>query len=62
MKILAVNMFDIPGRAAHAAYYRPRTSLDAGADSRMLVQLETSDGDTVIGRFDKAKAHNEAVI
>ncbi|MFN3533342.1 MAG: glycosyltransferase family 4 protein [Candidatus Brocadia sp.] len=49
MKILIVNTYDIDGGAARAAYRLHRALLEAGVDSRMLVQTKKSDDYTVIG-------------
>ena len=49
MKILIVNTADIEGGAARAAYRLHRSLLEAGVDSKMLVQSKASDDFTVIG-------------
>lgn len=49
MNVLIVNTTDIEGGAARAAYRLHRSLLEAGFDSKMLVQSKTSDDFTVIG-------------
>jgi glycosyltransferase involved in cell wall biosynthesis len=49
MKIVIVNTFDIIGGAARAAYRLHRSLVDAGVDSRMLVQQKYSNDPTVTG-------------
>jgi hypothetical protein len=48
MKILIVNTSDISGGAARAAYRLHKSLLEAGIDSKMLVQSKISDDWTVI--------------
>jgi glycosyltransferase involved in cell wall biosynthesis len=49
MKILIVNISDIQGGAARAAYRLHRALVAEGIDSRMLVQSKSSDDYTVTG-------------
>lgn len=49
MKILIINTYDVQGGAARAAYRLHQSLLDAGIDSRMLVQSKVSDDPKVIG-------------
>ncbi len=53
MKILIANTSDIEGGAARAAYRLHRSLLDAGIESKMLVQSKASDDFTVIGPVSK---------
>lgn len=53
MKVLIVNTSDIEGGAARAAYRLHRSLLDAGIESKMLVQSKASDDFTVIGPVSK---------
>ncbi|MDO8886366.1 glycosyltransferase family 4 protein [Candidatus Oleimmundimicrobium sp.] len=50
MKILIINTHDISGGAARAAYRLHQALLEAGVESRMLVQSKKSADETVIGR------------
>lgn len=53
MKVLIVNTSDIEGGAARAAYRLHCSLLEAGVDSKMLVQSKASDDFTVIGPVSK---------
>ena len=53
MKILIVNISDINGGAARAAYRLHQALLDSGTNSQMLVQGKSSDNYTVIGANSK---------
>jgi hypothetical protein len=53
MKILLVNTFDISSGAANATYRLHKALLEAGIDSRMIVQSKKSDDYTVIGHNSK---------
>jgi glycosyltransferase involved in cell wall biosynthesis len=53
VKVLIVNTSDIEGGAARAAYRLHRSLLDAGIESKMLVQSKASDDFTVIGPVSK---------
>lgn len=55
MNILIVNISDIQGGAARAAYRLHRALLAEGADSRMLVQSKASDDFTVQGPKSKVQ-------
>lgn len=55
MKILIVNTSDMGGGAARAAYRLHRALLDIGVDSKMLVQVKSSDDYTVIGPTKKVR-------
>lgn len=60
MKILIVNTFDIHGGAARAAYRLHRALVDAGIDSKMLVQQKESDDYRVVSEEGKlAKTINK---
>ena len=55
MKILIINMSDIQGGAARAAYRLHKALLESGIDSQMLVQNKSSDDYTIIGPTTKGQ-------
>ena len=55
MKILIVNISDIQGGAAKAAYRLHKALVKSGVESQMLVQNKTSDDVTVLGESNKIK-------
>jgi glycosyltransferase involved in cell wall biosynthesis len=65
MKILIVNFSDLDGGAAKAAYRLHRSLLKEGVDSKMLVEIKSSDDYTVIApesNFDKFIAKSKAIV
>ena len=55
MKVLIVNISDIQGGAARAAYRLHKALLDQNIDSQMLVQSKSSDDFTVITETSKLR-------
>ena len=55
MKVLIVNMTDIQGGAARAAYRLHKSLLDQDIDSQMLVKSKSSDDFTVITETSKLR-------
>lgn len=55
MKILIVNISDIQGGAAKAAYRLHKALVKSGVQSQMLVQNKTSDDFTVPAESNKIK-------
>ncbi len=55
MKILIVNLSDIDGGAARAAYRLHKSLLSLHVDSEMLVQDKSSDDFTVIAEISKLR-------